>query len=66
MGKTKMLIDELIEKRSKGIEALAINTRMKLLLKGIDAKKIGDDTPDNEDVIKKIYQVATELNISLA
>ena len=66
MGKTKQLVDELINKRSKGVEALAINTRIKLLMKGIDAKKITEETPDDEKVIEKIYQLASEFNITLS
>ncbi len=65
MGKTKQLIDTLIAKRAKGVEYLEINTRMKLLMKGIDAKKITFDTPDDTRLIDKIYQVAKELSISL-
>ncbi len=65
MGKTKHLVDELIAKRSKGIEALAINTRMKLLMKGIDSKKINEETPDDEKVLQKIYDLALEFNIKL-
>ncbi len=65
MGKTKQLVDDLISKRSKGVEALAINTRMKLLMKGIDAKKITHETPDDDMILQKIYQLATEFNIKL-
>ena len=65
MGKVKILIDELIEKRSKGVEFLKLSTSMKLLMKGIDVKKITDETPDDNDVIERIYKVASELNIVL-
>lgn len=65
MGKTKQLVDTLIDKRAKGVEFLEINTRMKLLMKGIDVKKITPDTPDDTLLLNKIYQVAKELNISL-
>ena len=65
MNKTKKLIDELIEKRSKGQEFLKLSTQMKLLMKGIDTRKITDDTPDNEVTIKKIHEIAAELKITL-
>lgn len=66
MNKTKRLVDELIEKRSKGVEYLKISTRMKLLMKGVDVQKITDDTPDDDLVLKKIHEIATELNITLS
>ena len=65
MGKTKQLVDTLIARRAKGVEYLEINTRMKLLMKGIDAKKITDATPDDAKLIEKIYQLAKELSIHL-
>ena len=66
MSKTQKLIDELINKRSNGVEFLKISTRMKLLMKGIDVQKINADTPDSPELIKKIYETASELNIILA
>lgn len=65
MGKAHQLINELIEKRSKGKEFLKISTQMKLLMKGIDTRKINADTPDDEAIIKKIYETAAEFNITL-
>jgi len=65
MSKTQQLIDELINKRSNGVEFLKISTRMKLLMKGIDVQKINADTPDRPELIKKIYETASELNIIL-
>jgi hypothetical protein len=62
--KTKLLVDELIEKRSKGVEFLKISTRMKLLMKGVDVNKIPDQ-PDDQATIKKIHEIASELNITL-
>jgi hypothetical protein len=65
MGRAKLLIDQLIQKRANGKEFLIINTRMKLLMKGIDVNKISDQTPDDQKLIDKIMQVAQEFNISL-
>ena len=66
MGKTKQLIDDLIEQRCKGNSFLETSTRFKLLLKGIDTDKITEDTPDNPKIIEKIYELANNLNIKLA
>ena len=64
-NKSKLLVEELIDKRSKGVEFLKISTRMKLMMKGIDVKKL-EHQPDDPDTIGKIYELATELNIPLS
>ncbi len=65
MGRTKKLIDEFIEKRAKGDNFLVISTKFKLLLKGINADEITDDTPDDPEIIEKIIKLAEILEISL-
>jgi hypothetical protein len=65
MAKVKQMVDDLIRIRSNGKEAIAINTRIKLLMKGIDAKNITENTPDDPQMIKKILQVADEFKIQL-
>ncbi len=65
MGKTKRLIDELIEKKANGNSFQASNIKMKLMFKGIMPDKITDDTPDIEENISKIYEVAKDFNVTL-
>lgn len=65
MGKTKQLIEKLISERAKGDPFLESSTRIKLLMKGIDPLKINDETPDDPDVISKIYDVADACNVKL-
>ena len=65
MGKAKKLIDELIEKKAQGNAFQVSNVKMKLLFKGIIPDKITDDTPDTDEIIAKIYEVAKEFNITL-
>ena len=65
MGKTKMLIDTLIQKRANGDPFIESSTRIKLIMKGIDPKKIDENTPDDPETIEKIYQVAKTLNVNL-
>jgi len=65
MGKAKLLIDELIEKKSNGNSFQESNIKMKLIFKGIIPDKITENTPDSDDVIEKIMQVAKDFNITL-
>jgi len=66
MGKAKQLIDELIEKKAQGNAFQVSNVKMKLLFKGIIPDKITNDTPDTDEIIDKIYEVAKEFNITLS
>lgn len=65
MGQTKTLVDQLIKKRANGDPFLESSTRIKLIMKGIDPKKIDENTPDNPDIIAKIHEVAEALNVTL-
>lgn len=65
MGKTKKLIDELIEKKANGNAFQASNIKMKLMFKGIIPDKINDDTLDSDEIISKIYEVAKDFNVTL-
>jgi len=60
-----VLIDTLIEERSKGSASIASTTRTKLLLKGIDLKKYTAQSDDDPGVIKSIKQIADEMGINL-
>jgi len=65
MGKAKILIDELIEKKAKGNAFQIYNVRMKLMLKGIMVDKITESSNEPFDVVAKIYEVAKDFNIEL-
>lgn len=65
MSKTKQLIEKLIWERSKGDPFMESSTRIKLLMKGIDPLKIDDNTPDDPEMIKKIYEVAEACNLDI-
>lgn len=65
MSKTKQLIEKLIWERSKGDPFMESSTRIKLLMKGIDPLKIDENTPDDPEMIQRIYEVAEACNLDL-
>lgn len=65
MGKTKDLIDELIKKKANGNSFQEHNIKMKLMFKGIYPDNITHDTPDSDDVISKIHEIAGNFNVNL-
>lgn len=66
MNKTKSLIDDLIQQKARGNTFQELNIQMKLLLKGIDCKKIDENTPDDPEMIQKIVEVAQSFNVKLS
>jgi hypothetical protein len=65
MGKAKKMIDELIEKKARGNNFQINNIKMKLMFKGIIPDNIKEDTPDTEELISKIEEVAEQFSINL-
>ena len=65
MGKAKKMIDELIEKKAQGNSFQINNIKMKLMFKGIIPDNIKEETPDTEELISKIEEVAEQFSINL-
>ncbi len=65
--KIKELVKFIIKDKSQGNAFQEMNMSMKLMLKGIPAKKIleGQDYPEDAHLEDKIYQAAAELNVVL-
>lgn len=64
-GKIKVLIDKIIDERSKGDELLKEMTITKMILKGIDPKKYSSNSPDDPIIITKLEALAKELNLKI-
>jgi len=65
MSRTKQLIDELIQKKAGGNRFQECNVKMKLMFKGIMPDKITDETPEDDEIISKIFEVADQFNVVL-
>lgn len=64
-GQVKAMIDQIIERRSKGNAVLATTTRTKLILKGLDPDKYDASSADDPMLIARLRDLAAELNVSL-
>ncbi len=63
MAKMKTMIDYIIGQKSNGNSFQEMNYTMRLMLKGIPVKTITDATPDDPQILSKIYEAAEELNV---
>lgn len=59
-GEIKRMIDTIIEQRAKGSKILEGVVKTKLILKGVDPKNYTNDSPDDQDVINRLYAVMME------
>lgn len=62
-GKIREIIDQIIRERSNGNPAIAEMTIAKLILKGLNPNKFDNNSPDDEDVIGKLYSIAKQLKV---
>ena len=53
-GRIKTMLDKLIGEKSKGDTVVANAIKVKLILKGIPVDKFTADSPDDQEIIKKI------------
>jgi hypothetical protein len=62
-GKIKLMIDTTIAKRSKGNPTVALTTKTKLVLKGINPDRYTNTSEDDPVVIGKLEKIAAELGV---
>ncbi|MBM7865970.1 hypothetical protein GTO89_06535 [Heliobacterium gestii] len=64
-GTIKCMIDAIIAKRSRGNATIAMTTRTKIFLKGINPDIYNMSSPDDPAVIEKLRGIARDLGVSL-
>jgi hypothetical protein len=64
-GQIKKMLDQIIESRSGGDSFLALTTKTKMVMKGINPDKYDYNSPDNPLVIKDVRRIANELHVTL-
>jgi len=64
-GKTKQIIDRIIEVRSGGNPVIVKDIRVKLMLKGINPDAYSDNTLDNPQMLEKLHSLAASMGVGL-
>lgn len=64
-GQIIQMLNQIIESRSQGDSFLALTTKTKLVLKGINPEKFNCDSEDDPIIINKVKEVAKELGVAL-
>jgi hypothetical protein len=64
-GNIKFMIDTIIEKRSKGNSAIAMTTKTKFILKGLNPDRFNAASPDDPAVVAKVRAIGAEMGVSV-
>ena len=64
-GNIKRMIDAITATRSKGNPTVALTTRTKFILKGVNPDRFDANSPDDPTVIAKVRAIGAELGVSV-
>jgi hypothetical protein len=64
-GKIKRALESIISQRSKGDATLALLTKTKIVLKGINPDKFDANSPDDPAVMAKVMAIANDLRVAI-
>jgi len=64
-GQIRIMIDRVIETRSKGNPTIVQTTKTKLALKGINTDNYSSSSPDDPVVMARLKEVAAEMGVQL-
>lgn len=64
-GNIRQMIDSIIDKRSKGNPTIALTTRTKFILKGVNPDRFNPQSADDPAILAKVRAIATEMGVSV-
>lgn len=64
-GQAKKILDAIIQKRSRGVGAIAKTIKIKLALKGINPDSLTPITPDDPALLKKLINLARSYGLQV-
>jgi hypothetical protein len=64
-GQIKSMLQTIIEKRSRGNSTVALTTKTKFVLRGVNPDRFDAQSPDDPAVIAKVRAIAVEMGVSL-
>lgn len=59
------MLDAIVAQRSKGSPTLAMTTKTKLILKGVNPDRYNSMSPDDPGVMARVRAIAAELGTSV-
>jgi len=62
-GQIKHMLDAIIQQRAKGSPTVALTTKTKLVLKGINPDRFSDTADDDPAIMAKVRAIAADLGV---
>ena len=59
------MLDSIIQKRANGNPTVAVTTKTKLILKGLNPDAFNGSSPDDPAVVAKVKVIAAELGVNV-
>jgi hypothetical protein len=63
-GQIRNIIDTIIERRSKGNPTIALTTKTKFILKGVNPDRFDRASADDPAIVAKVRAIAAEMGVS--
>jgi hypothetical protein len=64
-GQIKQMIDSIVDQRAKGNLTIALTTKAKLVLKGVNPSAFDETSPDDPEVVARIRTIAADFGLCL-
>ena len=64
-GRIKQMLDSIIEQRSRGNSTVALTTKTKLMLKGVNPDLFTAASPDDPAIMARVRAIANELGATV-
>jgi len=64
-GTVKKMLSEIYTQRARNNEAIVKALNVKLILKGVFPDTYTEETPDDEETIKKVQLIAEEMGVKV-
>ena len=64
-GQVRALLDKIVSERAKGNRTIAMSTKTKLIIKGVNPDHWNARSPDDPDVLSKVRQIAQDFGVTL-
>jgi hypothetical protein len=64
-GQIKQMIDTIVNQRAKGNPTIALTTKAKLVLKGVNPGSFSDVSPDDPVVVAKVRAIAADFGVQV-
>jgi len=64
-GQIKQMVDSIVEQRANGNPTIALTTKAKLVLKGVNPGSFSETSPDDPVIIARLKKIAADFGVQV-